>query len=96
MVAEVIKRRKCKEIKIGNVKIGRGNPVVVQAMTKTPTCDLSATTRQIKILQHLGAQIVRVAVKDKKDATALKKIKKMLRFHWSQIYILIKIWHLLP
>jgi len=70
-----IKRRKTKVIKVGSVRIGGSHPVSVQAMTKTNTKDISATVRQIHKLESAGADIVRVAVKDIKDAKAIKQIK---------------------
>ena len=46
----MINRRKSKEISIGNVKIGDGNPISVQSMCNTDTRDVEATCRQIKEL----------------------------------------------
>jgi len=69
-------RRKSKVIKIGKVKIGGGNPVVVQGMTKTLTEDISSTIEQIQKLQRAGARIVRVAVPNMKAAKSLSLIKK--------------------
>ena len=63
-------------VKVGNVKIGKGNPVVVQSMTKTKTHNVKATVQQIKRLEKAGCEIVRVAVVDKRDSTALRQIKK--------------------
>jgi (E)-4-hydroxy-3-methylbut-2-enyl-diphosphate synthase len=78
VVAMRMKRRHCREIKIGNVKIGGNNPIAVQSMAKTFTSDLSATVKQIKELQNVGCQIVRVAVRDNTDAANLKKIKQRI------------------
>ena len=69
-----IKRRKSREVKIGNITIGGANPVAVQSMAKTFTSDLPATLRQIQRLQNSGCQIVRVAVRDNKDAANLSLI----------------------
>ena len=74
----MITRKKTKEIRIGKVKIGAGNPMAVQSMAKTLTADVSATIAQIKRLEEAGCQIIRVAVKDETDATALKKIKESI------------------
>ena len=74
-----IKRRKCREIKIGNVTIGGNHPIVVQSMVKTATSDLSATLRQIRQLQNLGCQLVRLAIKNDKDAIALRQIKRKIK-----------------
>lgn len=71
----MIKRRKTKVIKVGDVKIGGNNPIVVQSMTNTPTKNINATVKQINQLADAGAKIVRLAVPDKDSAIALKTIK---------------------
>jgi (E)-4-hydroxy-3-methylbut-2-enyl-diphosphate synthase len=72
-------RRLSKVIYIGGVKIGGGAPVVVQSMTKTDTRDVRATVRQIKQLEEVGCEIVRVAVPDAAAAKALVDIKKRVK-----------------
>jgi (E)-4-hydroxy-3-methylbut-2-enyl-diphosphate synthase len=69
-------RRISKAINIGGVTVGGGAPVVVQSMTKTDTRDVRATVRQIKQLEAVGCEIVRVAVPDAAAARALVDIKK--------------------
>lgn len=69
-------RRKTKIIKIGDLKIGGGNPIAVQSMAKVKTADVKKTLRQINDLKAAGCEIVRLAVKDASDARALKTIKK--------------------
>jgi (E)-4-hydroxy-3-methylbut-2-enyl-diphosphate synthase len=63
-----------RQIKVGNVPIGGGAPVVVQSMTLTYTHDVDATIEQIARLASAGCEIVRVAVPKTEDAEALKKI----------------------
>ena len=46
----MIKRRKTKIVRIGNLKIGGNFPVLVQSMTNTPTSNVLATIKQIKKL----------------------------------------------
>ena len=70
-----ILRRKSKVVKIGNVYIGGDNPVAIQSMTKTRTADVQETVNQIMKLQKIGCEIVRLAVRDNKDARAIKKIR---------------------
>ncbi len=70
-----IQRHKTKAIKIGNVCIGGDNPVAIQSMTKTKTSDALGTIRQIQELEEAGCEIVRLAVKDRDDAKAIKKIR---------------------
>ncbi len=74
-----MKRRISKAIKIGEVTVGGGAPIVVQSMTKTDTRDARATIRQIKELEEVGCEIIRVAVPDKEAAEALAKIKKGIK-----------------
>lgn len=69
-------RRKTRQVKVGNIKIGGTAPISIQSMVKTETKEISATIKQIKRLKAAGADIVRVAIKDIKDAKAIKEIKK--------------------
>ena len=72
----MMRRRASRPIKIGDVTIGGGAPIVVQSMTKTDTRDARATTAQIKALEECGCQIVRIAVPDKEAAQAIPDIKR--------------------
>ena len=72
----MINRRKSKEIKIGNVKIGNGNPISVQSMCNTDTRDIETTLKQINEMADAGCEIVRLAVLNKDAAQAIKEIVK--------------------
>jgi len=69
-------RKPTKEIKIGNVTIGNNNPIAIQSMTNTLTKNIPETIAQIKELQELGCEIVRVSVPDQESVNALKEIKQ--------------------
>ena len=69
------KRRYSKEVCVGNVKIGGNNPISVQSMTNTDTRDANATISQIKRLEDVGCEIVRVAVPDMQAAKNIGEIK---------------------
>ena len=56
-----IKRRESTKIYVGNVPIGGDAPIAVQSMTNTRTTDVEATVAQIKSLERVGADIVRVS-----------------------------------
>jgi len=71
-----IKRRKTKEINVGNVKVGGNNPISVQSMTNTLTTDVSGTINQINEIQNEGADIVRVSCPDESSTKSLKEIIK--------------------
>lgn len=69
---------KTKVIKIGNIKIGGGNPVAIQSMTNTDTRNVAATVKQIKSLVATGCEILRLAIPDAEAAEAFKKIRAKL------------------
>lgn len=71
-------RNRTKEIQIGEVKIGAGNPIVIQSMTNTKTEDVKATAEQILALEKAGCEIVRCAVPTIEAARALKEIKEQI------------------
>jgi (E)-4-hydroxy-3-methylbut-2-enyl-diphosphate synthase len=72
-------RHKTRTVKIGGVYIGGGHPVAIQSMSKAKTTDVQATVGQIAALAQAGCEIVRVAVKDRDDALAIRKIKAGIR-----------------
>jgi len=72
-------RRKTITVRIGNILIGGNRPVAIQSMTKTKTSDIKETIRQIKELEGAGCEIVRLAVRNSLDASALSKIKKAVK-----------------
>ncbi len=69
-------KKKTKEICVGNVKIGGGNPISVQSMTNTLTTDVAKTIKQIDDLANEGADLVRVSCPDEDSTKALKEICK--------------------
>ncbi len=69
-------RRISKPIQIGGVTIGGGAPIVVQSMTNTDTRDIRATIEQIRELEDVGCELVRVAVPDAEAARAISEIKR--------------------
>lgn len=71
-------RERTKVVQIGNVKIGGGNPIVIQSMTNTKTEDVDATVAQIHALEKAGCEIIRCAVPTIEAAEALGKIKKQI------------------
>ncbi|SES67234.1 flavodoxin-dependent (E)-4-hydroxy-3-methylbut-2-enyl-diphosphate synthase [Thalassotalea agarivorans] len=73
-----IVRRKSKQIHVGNVAVGGDAPISVQSMTNTLTTDVDATVAQIKSLESVGADIVRVSVPTMNAAEAFKEIKKQV------------------
>ena len=69
-------RRKTKEIKIGRIAIGGNNPIAIQSMTNTDTHDKEATLAQIKSLESLGCDIIRITVPDLDAAETIPFLKE--------------------
>lgn len=63
-------------VALGPLRIGGGNPVMVQSMTNTDTRDAESTLRQIRELADHGCEAVRVAVPDDAAAACLKGIRE--------------------
>jgi (E)-4-hydroxy-3-methylbut-2-enyl-diphosphate synthase len=78
MSASPIIRRQSRRIMVGNVPVGGGAPISVQSMTNTETCDVAATVAQIKRLEAVGADIVRVSVPSIEAADAFRLIRQQV------------------
>jgi len=74
----LIKRRKTRQIMVGNVAVGGDAPISVQSMTNTETTDVAATVDQIRRIQLAGADIVRVSVPSMEAAEAFGLIRKQV------------------
>lgn len=74
----LITRRKSRRIMVGTVAIGGDAPITVQSMTNTDTCDVAATVAQIRALENVGADIVRVSTPNMEAAEAFGLIKKQV------------------
>ncbi|MCC7193045.1 MAG: flavodoxin-dependent (E)-4-hydroxy-3-methylbut-2-enyl-diphosphate synthase [Phycisphaeraceae bacterium] len=75
----MIQRRKTRQVTLGDkqhgfVKIGGDAPVAVQSMTAGYTHEIDRCVAEIHKLAAAGADIVRVAVPERKDTEALKSI----------------------
>lgn len=79
MKAFEIKRRRSRRIYVGSVPVGDGAPISVQSMTNTPTADVAATVAQIRSLEAVGADIVRVSCPDEESTKALREIVKQVK-----------------
>ncbi len=69
-----IERRKSREIRLGDVRVGGDAPISVQSMTNTDTSDVAATVAQINACHEAGADLMRVSCPDEAATRALKEI----------------------
>lgn len=71
-------RTETKSFQIGHLTMGGNNHVIIQSMCNTKTKDVEATVKQIHELEKAGCEMVRVAIFDKEDASAIADIKKQI------------------
>jgi (E)-4-hydroxy-3-methylbut-2-enyl-diphosphate synthase len=71
-----VQRRKSRRVMVGAVPVGDGAPIAVQTMTNTPTADAKATIEQIRRIEEVGCDIVRVSCPDEDSTAALREIVK--------------------
>lgn len=71
-------RRRTVGVRVGNVLVGGGAPVVVQSMTNTDTADIEATVKQVFALHRAGSELVRITVDRDEAAAAVPHIRDKL------------------
>ena len=77
----ISKRRLSREVMVGRIGVGGNNPIRVQSMTTTDTCDVEATLKQAIALAEAGCEIIRITAPNKPAARALQEIRKKLSEH---------------
>ena len=65
-------------VRVGNVQVGGGAPVVVQSMANTDTADVLSTAKQCIELARAGSEMVRVTVNVPEAAAAVPELKKRM------------------
>ncbi|MCX7882131.1 MAG: flavodoxin-dependent (E)-4-hydroxy-3-methylbut-2-enyl-diphosphate synthase [Brevinematales bacterium] len=75
----MIQRRKTRQIYVGTVAVGGDAPISIQSMTSVPTVDIRAVSHQIRRLEEVGCDIVRLGIPDEASAHAIAEIKKHTR-----------------
>jgi (E)-4-hydroxy-3-methylbut-2-enyl-diphosphate synthase len=74
-----IHRRNAVPVRIGNINVGSGHPVVVQSMTNTDTADIESSVQQISALARAGSEMVRITVNNDDAAKAVPHIVEGIR-----------------
>lgn len=70
----MINRRTTMIVNIGKLKLGWGQPIVIQSMTKVATTDVDKCVKQVKELTKAGCGLVRIAIPTKADSEAFRQI----------------------
>jgi (E)-4-hydroxy-3-methylbut-2-enyl-diphosphate synthase len=84
-----------REVKVGSIGIGGQNPIRIQSMTTSDTCDTEETVRQILELERVGCEIVRLTVPSQADADNLPNIRARLKQENSKVPLVADI-HFTP
>ena len=71
-------RRRSRAVRVGDIIIGGGAPIVVQSMTNTDTEDAQATARQVEALARAGSELVRITVNTPQAAARVAEIRSRL------------------
>ena len=74
----IIARKQTVPVRIGNVTMGGGAPIVVQSMTNTDTADVGQTVAQVEALARAGSELVRITVDREEAAAAVPLIRTQL------------------
>jgi (E)-4-hydroxy-3-methylbut-2-enyl-diphosphate synthase len=88
-----IHRRKTRPVKVGDVTIGGGYPVVVQSMINEDTLDIEGSVAAIRRLHETGCEIVRVTVPSMAHAKALAQIKAQLAQTYQPVPLVADVHH---
>ncbi len=78
MSGSSIQRHETVAVRVGDVTVGGGAPIVVQSMTNTDTADVEATVSQVAALAKSGSELVRITVNSEDAARAVPTIREKL------------------
>ncbi len=88
-----IHRRKTRSVKVGDITIGGGHPVVVQSMINEDTLDIDGSVAAIRRLHEIGCEIVRVTVPSMAHAKSLADIKQKLAETYKPVPLVADVHH---
>jgi (E)-4-hydroxy-3-methylbut-2-enyl-diphosphate synthase len=88
-----IHRRRTRGVKVGDITIGGGNPVVVQSMINEDTLDVDGSVAAVRRLHEIGCEIVRVTVPSMAHAKALADIKQKLAQTYQAVPLVADVHH---
>lgn len=92
-VDTVIRRRQTRPVRVGNITIGGGYPIVVQSMINEDTMDIEGSVASIRRLHEMGCEIVRVTVPSIGHAKAVGEIKQKLAATYQPVPLVADVHH---
>src|SRR5262245_29810411 len=78
-------RRPTRPVRVADITIGGGQPVVVQSMITEETHSVGASVEQIIALHKAGAEIVRVTTPNMAEARCLADIRIELKRRYQEV-----------
>jgi (E)-4-hydroxy-3-methylbut-2-enyl-diphosphate synthase len=78
-------KRSSREVPVGPIVIGGGEPVVIQSMLTSDTMDAEACVREALELADAGCQLVRITAPTVKDAANLRAVREALHRRGSPV-----------
>lgn len=93
MLEATYPRRKTRPVRVGDVTIGGGHPVVVQSMITSETRDVEACVEQIVAMHRAGSEIVRVTTPSLDEARCLEEIKAKVRERYRDVPLVADVHH---
>ena len=77
MIAEVL-RRKTRTVMVGNVSVGSDEPIRIQSMLTSETTDLNGVMREIKALDQVHCEMIRITIPNRKALDTIPEVRRMM------------------
>ena len=89
----LIRRRKTRSVRVGDIWVGSEHPVVVQSMINEDTLDVEGATAGIRRLHEAGCEIVRLTVPSLAHAKAVGEIRRRLEDSYRPVPLVADVHH---
>jgi (E)-4-hydroxy-3-methylbut-2-enyl-diphosphate synthase len=86
-------RRSTRPVRVGDIVIGGGHPVVVQSMITEETRNIEGAVEQIIQMHRAGSEIVRVTTPSLGEARCLEEIKAKVRERYRDVALVADVHH---
>lgn len=75
----MLEQRKSRQVNVGGVVLGGGNPVSIQSMLNTPSYDIVKSVEQAVELEKAGCEIIRAAIPDMEAVRLIPALKNTVK-----------------
>ena len=77
MIAEVL-RRKTRTVMVGKVGVGSNEPIRIQSMLTSETTDLDGVIGEIRALDQVSCEMIRITIPNRKALDAIPEIRRRM------------------